>query len=53
MRRLSIKEIDGDRQTERKKGGRALKADVPKGNVLQRICSTKNFDDKVFTGKKN
>lgn len=29
-----------------------MKADVPKGNVLQRICCTKNFDEKVFIDTK-
>lgn len=47
MCRLSIKKIDGDRQKERKR--EALKADAPKGSVLQRICCTKNADEKVFT----
>lgn len=37
-----------DRRRERERGS-ALKADVPKGSVLQRICCTKNFDEKVFT----
>lgn len=44
MCKLSIKEIEGE-----KKRGKALKADVPKGNVLQRVCCSKNFDEKVFT----
>lgn len=47
MCRLSIKKIDGDRQKEWKR--EALKADAPKGSVLQRICCTKNADEKVFT----
>lgn len=47
MCRLSIIKIDEDRQKERNR--EALKADAPKGSVLQRICCTKNADEKVFT----
>lgn len=48
---LALKRLLGKsrRQTEGKnERGRALKADAPKGSVLQSICCTKNSDDKVF-----
>lgn len=28
-----------------------MKADVPKGSVLQKNCCTKNYDEKVFIGR--
>lgn len=49
MCRLSIKKIDGERQKEPNR--EALKADAPEGSVLQRLCCTKNADEKVFTGE--
>lgn len=51
---LALKRLTGKRkrQTEEEdKRGSTLKADAPKGSVLQRICCTKNSDDKVFIAK--
>lgn len=48
---LALKRLSGKirRQTEgENERGSALKADAPKGSVLQSICCTKNSDDKVF-----
>lgn len=51
---LALKRLTGKskRQTEgENERDSTLKADAPKGGVLQRICSTKNSDDKVFTDR--
>lgn len=46
---LALKTGKSKRQTGENEIGSTLKADAPKGSVLQRICCTKNSDDKVFT----
>lgn len=51
---LALKRLTGKskRQTEgENERGSTLKADAPKGGVLQRICCIKNSDDKVFTDR--